>query len=232
MRELDALRAKALVGRATVVCLEDHAAARGAQATRAALVSAGRALFAERGYAAVSVAEIVKRAGVTTGALYHQFGGKAELFAATYAEVLHEVSASIVKSREVAERPTLLADCGIYLDACVNPAFHRIVLVDGPAVLGSRRVLDTAELMIEGGVARRGARSRRDRRSADRTARENARRSDEGGRHDDRDRRRPGPGEGGCQRGRAAPHRGPAGTRLGRQPVGIQFVRSARSAAV
>ncbi len=123
------------------------------QATRAALVSAGRALFAERGYAAVSVAEIVKRAGVTTGALYHQFGGKAELFAAAYAEVLHEVSASIVKSREVAERPTLLADCGIYLDACVNPAFHRIVLVDGPAVLGSRRVLDTAELMIEGSLA-------------------------------------------------------------------------------
>jgi AcrR family transcriptional regulator len=53
------------------------------EATTAALISAGRALFAERGYAGVGTEEIVHQAGVTRGALYHHFrGGKEELFRA------------------------------------------------------------------------------------------------------------------------------------------------------
>lgn len=120
------------------------------QATRQALVEAGRALFAERGYADVSVGELAKRAGVTTGALYHQFDSKEGLFKAVYADVVQGVSARIVAAREGAEEPSLIADCQIYLDACVDPAFHRIALVDGPAVIGWDQVLDTAQFMVEG----------------------------------------------------------------------------------
>jgi AcrR family transcriptional regulator len=122
------------------------------QATRDALVSAGRTLFAERGYGEVSVTELAERAGVTTGALYHQFDSKAGLFEAVYAQVALGVSAQIVKARDAAAEPSLIADCQIYLDACVDPAFHRIVLVDGPAVIGSRQVLDTAQFMVEGSL--------------------------------------------------------------------------------
>src|SRR6478752_5521701 len=57
------------------------------EATRAALVSVARSLFAERGYAAVGTEEIVRAAGVTRGALYHHFQGKRELFQAVYEDV-------------------------------------------------------------------------------------------------------------------------------------------------
>jgi AcrR family transcriptional regulator len=123
------------------------------QATRRALIDAGRQLFAERGYTAVSVGELVELAGVTTGALYHQFASKEGLFKVVYAEVVQEVSARIIKARESSRDPSLVADCEIYLDACVNPAFHRIVLVDGPAVMGWNQVLDTAQFVVEGTLA-------------------------------------------------------------------------------
>lgn len=123
------------------------------QATRDALLSAARRLFAERGYAEVSVGELAGLAGVTTGALYHQFASKERLFEAVYDAVVKDVSARIVDARESSARPSVLADCQIYLEACVDPAFHRIALVDGPAVMGWHRVLDTAQFMIEGALA-------------------------------------------------------------------------------
>src|SRR5258708_7553628 len=120
------------------------------QATRRALVKTGRALFAERGYSDVSVSELAKRAGVTTGALYHQFDNKEGPFKAVYADVVQGVSARIVKARELAEEPSLFAHCQLYLDACVAPGSPRMALVDGPAVIGWHRVLDTAKFMVGG----------------------------------------------------------------------------------
>src|SRR3954453_412308 len=64
-------------------------------APRAALVAAARPLFAERGYAAVGTDEIARAAGVTRGALYHQFEGKPELFAAVFEQVEAELVAEI-----------------------------------------------------------------------------------------------------------------------------------------
>src|SRR6266851_9562359 len=57
-------------------------------ATRLALVTAARGLFGERGYAATSIEEVAARAGVTKGAVYHHFGGKANLFQEVYEEVM------------------------------------------------------------------------------------------------------------------------------------------------
>src|SRR5215211_9136569 len=65
------------------------------EATRAALLGAARALFAERGYAGVGTEEVVRRAGVTRGALYHHFRDKRDLFRAVYEQTEEEIVAAI-----------------------------------------------------------------------------------------------------------------------------------------
>src|SRR5258706_6686773 len=65
------------------------------EATRQALVRAARSLFGARGYADVGTEEIVRAAGVTRGALYHQFHDKAGLFAAVAEEVEAEITGRI-----------------------------------------------------------------------------------------------------------------------------------------
>src|SRR6202035_218228 len=118
------------------------------RATRGALIAAGRELFAEYGYADVSVSDLAKRAGLTTGALYHQFGSKEELFKAVYSELVQGVGAQVLKARESSDEPSLIADCEAYMRACADPAFNRIT-IDGPAVIGWDRILDQAQSMIE-----------------------------------------------------------------------------------
>ncbi|MCW3026975.1 MAG: transcriptional regulator, TetR family [Solirubrobacterales bacterium] len=109
------------------------------EATRAALITTARPLFAERGYAAVGTEEIVRAAGVTRGALYHHFTGKRELFEAVYEEVerqlVERIAASAISS---AADPleALHAGAQAFLDACEDPAVQRIALVDAPSVLG------------------------------------------------------------------------------------------------
>ncbi|MGH7720231.1 MAG: TetR/AcrR family transcriptional regulator [Gemmatimonadaceae bacterium] len=109
--------------------------------TRSKLVHVGRALFAARGFDAVPAEEIVERAGLTRGALYHHFGGKVGLFEAVH-ETLHgEIAERITRACETAEGPwrELVAGCLAFLDACTDPEAQRIVLLDGPAVLGWER---------------------------------------------------------------------------------------------
>jgi AcrR family transcriptional regulator len=108
------------------------------EATRAALVEAARELFAERGYAAVATEEIVRRARVTRGALYHHFKDKQELFRAVYAEVQDEIADRIrdVAAAEPRAEKHLEVGCEAFLDACLDPAVQRIVLLDAPSVLG------------------------------------------------------------------------------------------------
>lgn len=116
--------------------------------TRRALVDRARALFATRGYADVGLAEIVAAAGVTKGALYHQFEGKTDLFRAVLADVADEVAAAVVAAAGAHEDPwaQLVAGCRAFLVASTDPAVARIALVDGPAVLGwaQWRALDEA----------------------------------------------------------------------------------------
>ena len=113
------------------------------EATRAALVAAARPLFADRGFAGVGTEEIVRAAGVTRGALYHQFRDKRELFAAVFEQLEGEL-AQLVGEAAVASGATeplaaLRVGTNAWLDACTEPEVQRIVLLDGPAVLGTER---------------------------------------------------------------------------------------------
>jgi AcrR family transcriptional regulator len=106
--------------------------------TRAALVAAARELFGARGYAAVPVEEVVRRAGVTRGALYHQFAGKEELFRAVVEQVEEELVAGLAAAGAPPGEPLALLRAGIEaaLDASLDPAVARLTLLDAPAVLG------------------------------------------------------------------------------------------------
>lgn len=109
-------------------------------ATRSSLVRAARPLFARRGYAGVGTDELARAAGVTRGALYHQFGGKEELFAAVFEEVEAELTDAMgARLAEVGQDDAMaLIRAGVegWLAACAAPEVHRIVLIDAPAVLG------------------------------------------------------------------------------------------------
>ncbi len=108
------------------------------QATRRVLVRSARALFGARGYASVGTEEIVRAAGVTRGALYHQFRDKADLFAAVAEEIEAEISERIAAGAGAATDPVeaLRAGARLFLDACADPEVERIILLDAPAVLG------------------------------------------------------------------------------------------------
>src|SRR6201992_2766569 len=112
-----------------------------AEATRNALIAAGRDLFAARGYDDVGAEEIVKAAGVTRGALYHHFpGGKAGLLEAVYeqieAESTERVAHVVLDSDMHSPLAAMKAGIAAFLDECAEPGFQRIVLHDAPAVLG------------------------------------------------------------------------------------------------
>lgn len=111
-------------------------------ATRGALLGAGRELFAAGGYAGVTTEELVRRAGVTRGALYHHFEDKRGLFRALVEEVERELDGVVLgAAREALEDSS---DVGVayaagfdaFLEACASPDVGRLLFVDGPSVLG------------------------------------------------------------------------------------------------
>jgi AcrR family transcriptional regulator len=109
-----------------------------AQATRDALVQAALELFAERGYAAVGTEEIVARARVTRGALYHHFDDKRDLFRAVHERVEGQLMDRVTARMARTDDPWELMVNGMraFLEACEEPAVKRIALTDAPAVLG------------------------------------------------------------------------------------------------
>jgi AcrR family transcriptional regulator len=110
------------------------------QATRESLIAAARRLFAERGYDAVGTDEIVRDAGVTRGALYHQFGDKASLLRAVYerieAESTERVARVVLGSELHSPLAAMRAGIEAFLDECAQPELRQIALHDAPAVLG------------------------------------------------------------------------------------------------
>jgi AcrR family transcriptional regulator len=116
------------------------------RATREALVVAARRLFTERGYENVGTEEIVSAAGVTRGALYHQFGDKASLLEAVYerieAESTERVARVVLGSELHSPMAAMRAGIEAFLDECARPELRQIALHDAPAVLGWERWRD------------------------------------------------------------------------------------------
>ncbi len=120
-----------------------------AEETRRDLMQAARALFAERGYAAVGTEEIASAARMTRGALYHHFrGGKRDVFRAVLEEMEGELTQTVAESALAAPDAwqALLEGCSAFLDACADPQLMRIVTVEAPGVLGwgEWREIDTS----------------------------------------------------------------------------------------
>src|SRR4051812_36898465 len=112
------------------------------EATRAALMAAARPLFAERGYAAVGTEEVVRAAGVTRGALYHQFADKTALFEAVVQEAEAETTLRIADGALASASdppPAPRARAREVLGGCSEPEIERVLLLDAPAVLGWER---------------------------------------------------------------------------------------------
>ena len=110
------------------------------ESTRAALIASGRRLFAVHGYDAVAAEQIVEDAGVTRGALYHHFEGKAGLFEAVFVEIETEVMAKFPLD-EFGGDPLAVLRGGVsrFLDVSLEAEVQQITLIDAPAVLGWAR---------------------------------------------------------------------------------------------
>lgn len=115
--------------------------------TRAALVAAGRLVFGTNGFAATSVEDIARTARVTTGALYHHFPTKAAVFEAVFEQVHSEMLVASSEAAAAAEdtMEMLAAGFGVFLDWVLEPAMQRILVTDGPAVLGLARFVELDE---------------------------------------------------------------------------------------
>lgn len=105
---------------------------------RAKLISAGRQAFAESGYAEASMDELTARVGLTRGALYKNFGDKKGLLAAVVEQIDTEMAAraKAIGARASGAWEALLAEGAAYIEMALDPEVQRIVLLDGPAVLG------------------------------------------------------------------------------------------------
>jgi AcrR family transcriptional regulator len=117
--------------------------------TRTALLTAARHLFATEGYDGTGTERIVAEARVTRGALYHHFRDKADLFRAVMEEAAGDVARQLIGAQLDAGSRSPLEDvqAGVsaFLDVCVGGDFQRIVLIDGPRVLGD----DTWDQLVE-----------------------------------------------------------------------------------
>lgn len=106
--------------------------------TRKKLIEVARRAFAEYGYADTSMDKLTAEAGLTRGALYHHFGDKKGLFAAVVDQIDSEMASA---AQQHLEQPDdlwegLLLEGQTYIQNALKPEFQRIVLRDGPAVLG------------------------------------------------------------------------------------------------
>jgi len=129
-------------GNLQTVCMESkrRTQAERSATTRAALIAAARRQFAAHGYAAVGTPAIAAEAGVTRGAMYHQFADKAALFSAVAEAVERDLTLRLDREVTDSDAPHPLAMFHVavdtWLEACTEPEVRQILLLDAPAVLG------------------------------------------------------------------------------------------------
>ncbi|CAN5800506.1 TetR/AcrR family transcriptional regulator [soil metagenome] len=111
--------------------------ARQGEETRHLLTAVARDLFTERGYAGTSIEDITQRAGVARGALYHHFSGKEAVFREVYDAVQADAVERVVTAALAMPEPWAAVRAGLsaFLDACLEPAFRRVVVLDSVSVL-------------------------------------------------------------------------------------------------
>ncbi len=111
-------------------------------ATRRALTASARELFVVHGYAGTSTPAIVAATGLTRGALYHHFADKRDLFRAVVADEARAVAEAIAAAVAPGATPreALLAGSATYLAAMRVPGRTRLLLIEGPAILGAAEV--------------------------------------------------------------------------------------------
>ncbi|HEX7716631.1 MAG TPA: TetR/AcrR family transcriptional regulator [Marmoricola sp.] len=115
--------------------------------TKRALVDVAARLFSEQGYAATSLDQIVAGARVTKGALYHHFSGKQAVFEAVFEKVEHDASRRIRKALKGSRDPWEKALLGLraFLEIVQDPSYQRVVIQEGPAILGYERFREQEE---------------------------------------------------------------------------------------
>jgi AcrR family transcriptional regulator len=127
-----------------------HGTGRRAQysaSTKRALLDVAQDLFTEHGYAGTSLDAIVAGARVTKGALYHHFAGKQALFEAVFERVEHAASKAVHDQIKGEQDPWLKARAGLraFLEVVRHPTYRRVVIQDGPGVLGYERFREQEE---------------------------------------------------------------------------------------
>ncbi|MBB3442046.1 TetR/AcrR family transcriptional regulator [Rhizobium sp. BK379] len=135
--------------------------------TRAKLIQAGRKAFAVKGYAAASMDDLTADVGLTRGALYHNFGDKKGLLQAVIDQIDGEMGERLRIERDRAETTWLglLAEYTAYIEMALEPEIQRIMLLDGPAVLGDpsqwpsqnvclRTTTQTIQALIDEGIVK------------------------------------------------------------------------------
>jgi AcrR family transcriptional regulator len=107
------------------------------EATRAALVTAARDLFSEKGFGDTATEDIVAAAGVTRGALYHHFRDKTDLFRAVYEDIEYEMKDRLEGAMQKDDiNEAVASGISAYLKECRNPVLQQIMFNDAPSVLG------------------------------------------------------------------------------------------------
>lgn len=111
--------------------------------TKAALLAAARSLFVEKGFAETGTPELVAKAGVTRGALYHHFEDKTDLFRALAIAEAQAIGAYIEENtREVRDpEEAMIAGTNAYFDAMAVPGRAKLLLSDAPSILGYSEAL-------------------------------------------------------------------------------------------
>lgn len=117
-------------------------------ATKRSLVDAAERLFTEQGYAATSLDAVVAGAEVTKGALYHHFSGKQAVFEAVFDRVEERAATAVRDASAGHADPWERAQSGLraFLEVVQQPGYRRVVVQDGPSVLGHERFREREEL--------------------------------------------------------------------------------------
>ena len=108
------------------------------EATQASLLSSARGLFGAHGYAKTSLEDIAADCRLTVAPIYHYYKSKLGLFSA----VIEQIEAELVSEIEVREDADSMDVLSGFMNRCEDPYFRQIILIDGPALLGNRRMMD------------------------------------------------------------------------------------------